>query len=221
LADLPSLGWDGALVRLVVAAALGGLIGLERELDEKAAGLRTHMLVSMGSALFTLVSAYGFREFVTNGRVVSFDPSRIAAQIVTGIGFLGAGVIFRQGFTIRGLTTAASLWLVAAVGLASGAGYWQGAVIATGVGLASLRLLERVKERLLPQRAANRLVVELTDDASSGPVLEAVERHADLLALRRDGRRLEIEVRIDRAQRSRALDDVASLEDVREARWAP
>jgi putative Mg2+ transporter-C (MgtC) family protein len=221
LADLPSLGWDGALIRLVVAAALGGLIGLERELDEKAAGLRTHMLVSMGSALFTLVSAYGFREFVTHGRVVSFDPSRIAAQIVTGIGFLGAGVIFRQGFTIRGLTTAASLWLVAAVGLASGAGYWQGAVIATGVGLASLRLLERVKERMLPQRAANRLFVELADGATSGPVLDAIERHGDLLALRRDGRRLEVEVRIDRAQRTRALDEVAELEDVQEARWAP
>jgi putative Mg2+ transporter-C (MgtC) family protein len=221
LTDLPSLGWEGALLRLAVAALLGGLIGLERELDEKAAGLRTHMLVSAGSALFTLVSAYGFREFLTNGRVVSFDPSRIAAQIVTGVGFLGAGVIFRQGFTIRGLTTAASLWLVAAVGMAAGAGYWQGAVIGTAVALASLRLLERVKERLLPQRAANRLVVELADGSTSGPVLDAVERHGDLLALRRDGRRLEIEVRIDRTERSRALDDVAELEDVHEARWAP
>ncbi len=221
MADLPSVGWDGALLRLVVAALLGGVIGLERELDEKAAGLRTHMLVSVGSALFTLVSAYGFREFLTHGRVVSFDPSRIAAQIVTGIGFLGAGVIFRQGFTIRGLTTAASLWLVAAVGLASGAGYWQGAVIATGVAVVSLRPLERVKERIVPQRAGRRLLVELAEGATSGPVLEAVERHGDLLALRRDGRRLEIELRIDREQRSRALDEVAELESVQEARWTP
>ncbi len=221
MADLPSVGWDGALLRLVVAALLGGVIGLERELDEKAAGLRTHMLVSVGSALFTLVSAYGFREFLTHGKVVSFDPSRIAAQIVTGIGFLGAGVIFRQGFTIRGLTTAASLWLVAAVGLASGAGYWQGAVIATGVAVVSLRPLERVKERIVPQRAARRLLVELAEGATSGPVLEAVERHGDLLALRRDGRRLEIELRIDREQRSRALDQVAELESVQEARWTP
>ena len=220
MTDLPSVGWDEALLRLAVAALLGGVIGLERELDEKAAGLRTHMLVSVGSALFTLVSAYGFREFLNHGHV-SFDPSRIAAQIVTGIGFLGAGVIFRQGFTIRGLTTAASLWLVAAVGLAAGAGYWQGAVIATGVAVVSLRPLERLKERMLPQRGARRLLVELADDASSGPVLDAVERHGDLLALRRDGRRIEIEVRIDRAQRSRALDDVADLEDVQEARWAP
>jgi putative Mg2+ transporter-C (MgtC) family protein len=221
LADLPSLGWDGALLRLAVAALLGGVIGLERELDEKAAGLRTHMLVSLGSALFTLVSAYGFREFLEHGKVVSFDPSRIAAQIVTGIGFLGAGVIFRQGFTIRGLTTAASLWLVAAVGLAAGAGYWQGAVIATGVGFVSLRPLERVKERIVPQRAANRMLVELAEGGTSGPVLDAVERHGDLLALRREGRRLEIELRIDRDRRTRALDEVAELESVQEARWTP
>jgi putative Mg2+ transporter-C (MgtC) family protein len=221
LTDLPSVGWDGALLRLVVAALLGGVIGLERELDEKAAGLRTHMLVSLGSALFTLVSAYGFREFLNHGKVVSFDPSRIAAQIVTGIGFLGAGVIFRQGFTIRGLTTAASLWLVAAVGLAAGAGYWQGAVIATGVGVVSLRPLERLKELIVPQRAANRMLVELAEGETSGRVLEAVERHGDLLALRRDGRRLEIELRIDRDQRSRALDEVAELESVQEARWTP
>src|SRR5207237_7401256 len=114
----------------------------ERELDEKAAGLRTHMLVASGSALFTLVSAYGFGGLVQHGAgIVRYDPSRIAAQIVTGIGFLGAGVIFRQGFTIRGLTTAASLWMVAAIGMASGAGYWAGAVLATVVGVVSLRPL--------------------------------------------------------------------------------
>src|SRR6266511_5796510 len=103
LAADPQLTWLQAIVRVAAAAGLGGLIGLERELDEKAAGLRTHMLVSVGSALFTLVGAYGFSGFPS----ASVDPSRIAAQIVTGIGFLGAGVIFRQGFTIRGLTTAA------------------------------------------------------------------------------------------------------------------
>src|SRR5436305_15328299 len=103
LADVFSLGWDDTLLRLAAAALLGGAIGLERELDEKAAGLRTHMLVAAGSALFTLVSAYGFGSLLGNGGTVRLDPSRIAAQIVTGIGFLGAGVIFRQGFTIRGL----------------------------------------------------------------------------------------------------------------------
>ena len=218
--SIPALGWDGALLRLVVAALLGGAIGLERELDEKAAGLRTHILVAAGSALFTIVSAYGFHDFLANGgNVVRLDPTRIAAQIVTGIGFLGAGVIFRQGFTVRGLTTAASLWIVAAIGMAAGAGYWEGAVIAAGVAFVSLRPLEMAKERLLPQRGPNRITIELQEGASSGVVLDAVERHGDLLALQRDGRRIEAEVRIDRDQRTRALDDIAQLDEVLEARW--
>jgi putative Mg2+ transporter-C (MgtC) family protein len=218
--DIPSVGWDDTLLRLVVAAVLGGAIGLERELDEKAAGLRTHMLVSLGAALFTMVGAYGFHGFLTGGgAVVRADPGRIAAQIVTGIGFLGAGVIFRQGFTIRGLTTAASLWVVAAVGMAAGAGFWEGAVIATVVGVISLRPLEWLKERALPQRAPARLSVELAENASSGPVLEALERSGDLLALRRDGNRLEIEVRMDLDRRTHALEEVAALDGVEEARW--
>jgi putative Mg2+ transporter-C (MgtC) family protein len=222
VADTFSIGWDGTLVRVAIAAALGGAIGLERELDEKAAGLRTHMLVSVGSALFTLVSAYGFSGILGHSGsqvLVRLDPSRIAAQIVTGIGFLGAGVIFRQGFTIRGLTTAASLWLVAAIGMAAGAGYWAGAVLATAAGLLSLRPLERLKERMLPQRAANRLLVELAEGATSGEVLDVVERHGDLLALRRDGKRLELELHIDRAERTPALDAVSALPSVEEARW--
>jgi putative Mg2+ transporter-C (MgtC) family protein len=220
MASVPALGWDGSLLRLAVAALLGGAIGLERELDEKAAGLRTHMLVSAGSALFTIVSAYGFHSFLANGgNEVRLDPTRIAAQIVTGIGFLGAGVIFRQGFSVRGLTTAASLWIVAAVGMAAGAGFWEGAVIATVVAIVSLRPLEMLKERLLPQRGPSRLTIELAEGAPSGAVLDAVERHADLLALRRDGRRIEAEVRIDREQMTRALDDIAGLGEVEEARW--
>jgi putative Mg2+ transporter-C (MgtC) family protein len=220
VAEIPSLDWLDAFFRLAVAAALGGVIGLERELDEKAAGLRTHMLVSLGSALFTMVGAYGFHDFlVGGGAIVRADPSRIAAQIVTGIGFLGAGVIFRQGFTVRGLTTAASLWVVAAVGMAAGAGFWKGALIGTVVGIVSLRPLEWLKEKAIPQRAAARLSVELAEGGSAGRVLEALERAGDLLALSRDGRRLEIEVRMDFQQRTRALEEIAGLDDVREARW--
>ena len=218
--DIPSVSWGDTLLRLAVAAALGGAIGLERELDEKAAGLRTQMLVSLGSALFTMVGAYGFHDFLAGGAsVVRADPGRIAAQVVTGIGFLGAGVIFRQGFTIRGLTTAASLWVVAAVGMAAGAGFWQGAVIATGVGILSLRPLEWLKERAIRQRAPARLHVELAEAGSSGPVLEALERSGDLLAMRRDGKRLEIELHMDVERRTRALEEVAGLDDVEEARW--
>ncbi|HZO61508.1 MAG TPA: MgtC/SapB family protein [Gaiellaceae bacterium] len=220
-AEIPSVGWDDTLVRLTVAAALGGVIGLERELDEKAAGLRTHMLVSGGAALFTMVGAYGFHDFLASGdAVVRADPGRVAAQIVTGIGFLGAGVIFRQGFTVRGLTTAASLWLVAAIGMAAGAGFWEGAVIATAGGFVSLRPLEWLKERAIPQRAATLLHVELVEDASAGVVLETVEQHGDLLALRRDGTRVDIELRLDRNQMTATLDAVAALDEVEEARWS-
>ncbi len=110
------------LLRLSVAAVLGGAIGLERELRERQAGPRTHFVVSVGSAPFTLVSAYGFANFG-----ISVNATRIAAQVVTGIGFLGAGAIIRQGLSVRGLTTAATLWLIGV----AGAGYWEGVLIAT------------------------------------------------------------------------------------------
>src|SRR5947208_11971473 len=130
--SIPSLSWAEVLGRVALAAALGAVLGLERELRDREAGLRPHLLVSVGSALFTIVSAYGFREFLVNGgSVVRADPTRIAAQIVTGIGFLGAGAIIRQGLSVRGLTTAATLWVVAAIGMAAGAGYYSAALIAT------------------------------------------------------------------------------------------
>src|SRR2546421_1650788 len=130
--SLPTLSSWEVLLRVGLAAALGGVLGLERELREREAGLRTHLVVSVGSALFTLVSAYGFHEFLVNGgATVRADPTRIAAQIVSGIGFLGAGAIIRQGLSVRGLTTAATLWLVAAIGMASGAGYYSAPPIPT------------------------------------------------------------------------------------------
>jgi putative Mg2+ transporter-C (MgtC) family protein len=100
------------LLRLLLAAVLGGAIGAERELNDQPAGLRTHMLLTIGACLFTLISAYGF------GR--GSDPSRLAAQIVTGIGFLGGGAIVRHGLTVKGVTTAASIWATASVGVATG-----------------------------------------------------------------------------------------------------
>ena len=219
VADVFTLGWGGTLARLAVATALGAAIGLERELDEKAAGLRTHMLVAAGSALFTLISAYGFSEFIGHDRV-SFDPSRIAAQIVTGIGFLGAGVIFRSGFNVRGLTTAASLWLVAAIGMAAGAGYWQGAVIGTAIGVVALRPLEWLKRFTLPKQRESQMTVVLAERSSgAGRVLEAVEKSGDVLRVRRDGRRLDLEARLERSKRAQALNDVAELDEVEEASW--
>src|SRR5919106_6236032 len=103
---MPELELHELIIRIALAAVLGGAIGAERKLRERGAGLRTHMLVSVGAALFTIVSAYGFSDFDFSTREgVVFDPTRIAAQIVTGIGFLGAGAIIRQGLSVRGLTT--------------------------------------------------------------------------------------------------------------------
>jgi putative Mg2+ transporter-C (MgtC) family protein len=134
-------------VRLVVAAALGLAVGFEREIHGHPAGLRTHMLVASGSALFTVMSAYAFRDLNTNP-AAPFDATRIAAQIVSGIGFLGAGAILKDGIVIRGLTTAASLWATSAVGMAAGAGEYVIAAVATGTILVSLWPINALAERL-------------------------------------------------------------------------
>ena len=177
--SIPALSWEEALLRLVVAAALGGAVGIERELREREAGFRTHLLVSVGSALFTIASAYGFREFLVSGdNVVRADPTRIAAQIVTGIGFLGAGAIIRQGLSVRGLTTAATLWVVAAIGLTTGAGYYWPAVATTAIALFSLWPL-RIFAHVVISRfrpVTGRMLVQLPTGQSTGALVDEVER---------------------------------------------
>jgi putative Mg2+ transporter-C (MgtC) family protein len=185
VSEIPRLGgWDATL-RLSVAAGLGAVVGAERELRDREAGIRTHLLVSLGSALFTIVSAYGFHEFLTGGgSVVRADPTRIAAQIVTGIGFLGAGAIIREGLSVRGLTTAATLWVVAAIGMSSGAGYYWPAVAVTALtifALWPLRIISyRTIERMKPEE--NRLIVELKEGQPIGPFLAELHdiRHFEL-----------------------------------------
>jgi putative Mg2+ transporter-C (MgtC) family protein len=136
-------------LRIVAAAALGLAVGFEREIHGHPAGLRTHMLVAAGSGLFTVLSAYGF-EGVSRGvsGASPIDPTRIAAQIVSGIGFLGAGAILKDGVVIRGLTTAASLWATSAVGMAAGAGQYIIAIVATTAILVSLWPINALAERL-------------------------------------------------------------------------
>jgi putative Mg2+ transporter-C (MgtC) family protein len=175
---MPDLSWGEVLLRVALAGVLGGAIGAERELRERGAGLRTHMLVAIGAALFTLVSAYGWTDFrFSTPQGIVFDPTRIAAQIVTGIGFLGAGAIIRQGLSIRGLTTAATLWVVAAIGLAAGAGYYSAAVITTVLVLVALwplrTLAYRLFSRMRPEQA--RLVVDLRAGETGAPLLEVLE----------------------------------------------
>jgi putative Mg2+ transporter-C (MgtC) family protein len=220
-ASVPTLHWGEALLRLALAAVLGAAVGLERELRDREAGLRTHLLVALGSALFTIAGAYGFHTLRT-------DPTRVAAQIVTGIGFLGAGAIIRQGFIVRGLTTAATLWVVAAIGLAVGAGYYSGAVIATAVVLFSLYPLRivayRVVVRFRPEDA--RLLVEIPAGASTGTVLDEVERagmRIESVDVSREGdrRRLALDVRVPpHVNAARVVASIADLESVAEVRWA-
>jgi putative Mg2+ transporter-C (MgtC) family protein len=126
------------MVRLLVALILGAVVGLERERQERAAGLRTVTMVSLGSCLFTIVGAYGFPQT---------DPSRVAAQIVTGIGFLGAGTIFLRKDLVRGLTTAATIWAVAAIGMAAGTEQYVIALFTTLLILSVLMVLKPIERR--------------------------------------------------------------------------
>jgi putative Mg2+ transporter-C (MgtC) family protein len=145
------------IFRLVVAAVLGGLVGLERERLEWAAGMRTHALVSLGSALFMVVSIFGFSDILNEQHVI-LDPSRVAAQVASGIGFIGAGTIIFRREVVKGLTTAASIWAVAAVGLAVGGGMFLAAGCATLLALALLVLAKPLKARMFPNRKEARRV---------------------------------------------------------------
>lgn len=138
------LSLETVLFRLALTAIFGGIIGFQRERKERPAGFRTHILVAIGSTLFTLISQVRFDQ--------PSDPSRIAAQIVTGIGFLGAGTIIRQGNIVIGLTTAASLWSVAAVGMAVGAGYYSAATIGTVMIFLALSFFKLLELRVLAKR---------------------------------------------------------------------
>lgn len=190
------------LVRLLVAGGLSLAIGLEREIRDRAAGLRTHLFVGLGSALFTLISAYGFHDLIAAGpAVVRTDPTRIAAQIVTGIGFLGAGAIIRSGMAVRGLTSAATLWVVAAIGMAAAAGMFLAAGVTTLivlVGLGPLRVVGRtVVTRVRHDRCVLR--VSLAESASAWPVLGIVQevgasvRRVELRDDEEEGRWLTVE----------------------------
>lgn len=136
------------MLRMLAGIVAGSLIGYERERSGHAAGLRTHLIVALASTLFMLVSTqfYYFQHY-EKGDLIATDPSRIAASVVTGIGFLGAGAILRTGLSIQGLTTAASLWLVAALGLAAGGGMYLEAAAATGASLIALIVLRHVEDK--------------------------------------------------------------------------
>jgi putative Mg2+ transporter-C (MgtC) family protein len=224
LLEIPSITWSEELWRVVVAAGLGGAVGVERELREREAGFRTHLLVSVGSCLFTLVSAYGFREFGDS----TVDPTRIAAQIVTGVGFLGAGAIIRQGLAVRGLTTAATLWVVAAIGMASGAGYFSAAVITTALVLFSLWPLRIFAFRVMTQfrPETDRLLVQLPSGESPAPLIEKLESlggSLQALDVRHEADRRTVRMDVTLPPKSDApaiVSQLSQLDHVLEVRWS-
>src|SRR5690554_3428112 len=137
------------VLRLVLSAFIGGLVGMEREASNRPAGLRTHVLVSLGACLIMLISIDGFHN---SGLFYKSDPARLAAQVVSGIGFLGAGTILRTGNTIKGLTTAASLWVCAGIGLAIGSGYYVGGLTTAAIVLFSLKGLSGIEKKFFKKK---------------------------------------------------------------------
>lgn len=197
---------DGdVVVRLLVAALLGGLVGFEREVSDQAAGLRTHIAVALGASLFGVISTLGFLEFdqARASSTIQADVTRVASNVVVGIGFLGAGLIFRQGGAVRNLTTAASLWTVAAIGLACGVGDVATAAVASAVLLASLVVLRPVRS-LVRTRLGRRTVtvnVHLRPGADPGPTIDAMVDTAGvdtaLLSLRKEGGRVVLTTEVE------------------------
>jgi putative Mg2+ transporter-C (MgtC) family protein len=211
--DLELLG------RLLLAAVLGGAIGAERELNDQAAGLRTHMLLTIGACLFTLVSAYGFGAGPR-------DPSRLAAQVVTGIGFLGGGAIVRHGLTVKGLTTAASIWATASVGVAVGAGQYVlgvGGAVLVSVTLLGLRRVGVLLQRWGVSREELVLVTRPGFDIKRIVEVTRAER-VELRGLDRqesDGEdRIALVVKLrPRYRTEQLLDVLGRLDGVRQIDW--
>ena len=159
------------IIRICIAALLGGVLGFEREIHGRPAGLRTHFLVSMGAAVFMMLSPYVAKM---EPEIIG-DPGRIAAQIVSGIGFLGAGAIVKEGVSIRGLTTAASLWVAAAIGMTTGVGSYKGAIVVSGLALIALELLPHI-ETIFKKQSYWVLEVITPLEAGVSDILDAVKK---------------------------------------------
>lgn len=178
--EATSIDWWDAALRLLAAAGLGGVIGLEREADGQAAGFRTHLLLALGAALFGLVSVGAFEDFTARrGETnVNIDVTRIASYVAAGVGFIGGGAILKHAGVIKGITTAASLWTVAAIGLAAGLGFWSGAVTAAVIAVVALALLRPISALAarLEYRRSSGMLILLTPHADLGDVVSTIRR---------------------------------------------
>lgn len=208
-------------LRLILSVVLAGLIGLERESLGRPAGFRTHILVGMGSTLIMIVSIYAFRPLGMSG-----DPGRIAAQVVSGIGFLGAGTIMREGANIRGLTTAASLWTVAGIGLTVGSGMYFAAIIATILVVATLVLLNKLEWSYLMSK--NEILTVLVQDTPGqlAKVFSVLAKHdvnvhnVQLTTDDEGEARIEMEIELaPRARRVQIIDELVAMPGVHRASY--
>jgi uncharacterized membrane protein YhiD involved in acid resistance len=205
------------LLRLLAAAVLGAGLGLEREVRGHQAGMRTHMLVALGSAVFTVLSIYGFPQMPGTAAT---DTSRISAQIVTGIGFLGAGAIIKYGTSIRGLTTAASLWVVASIGLAAGVGAYFLATAGTVIALLALWPLQILVTKLnLRGGRLIRLELDLKKlDAFAGVSHVLLNHHVEIVTVSSQkstaGHAMDLELRLPAGEMHPILTDLESLPGV-------
>lgn len=162
-------------VRMFVAAVLAGFVGLEREFKQHPAGLRTHLLVGVGSCLMMTMSIYGFEKYIGMHENVRFDPARIPSYVISGIGFLGAGTIIVHGRMVRGLTTAASIWVVAGIGLVVGAGMYFEAILATVIVVLSLFLLTKIEPLYVKKESRRVLIVQGDDDLTLQDVTQMLD----------------------------------------------
>lgn len=220
----PVLPFTDVVLRLGLATLLGVLVGLERERLERAAGMRTHAIVALASALIMIVSTYGFAAVLGPGQLVSFDPSRVAAQVVSGIGFLGAGVIIFRKNAVRGLTTAASVWAVAGLGLACGGGLFAAAGTAAAILLLLQVVLRPLELRVFAHHRVHRLELHVRRGVGSlGAVENAVaQAGVRLQSLRvrpvRDGSEDRVELDLGPLPNARAsalLETLRTLEGTR------
>lgn len=199
--------------RLFLACIFGGIVGFERERNDSTAGFRTHILVSLGSALVMIISMYGFSDFTS----VNKDPARLAAQVVSGIGFLGAGTILRDKTSIKGLTTAASLWVVAAIGLATGAGFYFSAVFVTGLVFLTL---ERSVENYLFRNSQILRVIAVNGTCKVKEINRLLESHGiisqniSMTLLKEENNRTTIEYKLRTPFRKINMDKI--IEDINE-----
>ncbi len=185
------------VLRLILASVLGGLIGLEREVHGREAGVRTTLLVSLGSALFMIVSEsffFAYEQKVVGG-TFHVDPTRIAAQVVTGVGFLGAGVIIRMKESIRGVTTAASIWVVCAVGLAIGSGYYLIGIVTSAITIFSLMGVKTFERNLRKDWYKEIVIVSEDTEGQLNRIQDVIERHKAKIigsGLRKDLQKKEV-----------------------------